>query len=337
MFNHGIVAGKFWPLHRGHDYLIKTALARCERVTIFVVKSANEVPSADIRAQWVRAAYPTANVKVIANLFMDDSTEESNVYWAEYTRQILHNDPIDVVFSSEDYADGWAKHLGAQHVKVDSAREMFAVSGTMIRQDPMAFWHLIHKEAQPFYVKRVLFVGAESVGKSTMTRNLSRKYGTLFVPEYGRIYVERHGITDMTKKIIFSEIVNNQLALEEEMAKEAHRLLFVDTDLYTTLCWYQLWGSDDSYDPMLRLIYEESLQHSPYDLVFVLDDKDTKWVNDGYRDQEKTRGWFTQRFMHNDFYSNPILLSGPIEEREAKAIKVINETFFKGSQAVVPS
>ena len=37
---------------------------------------------------------------------------------------------------------------------------------------------------RPFFVKRVVIMGPESVGKSTLTKNLAKHYNTNFVEEY---------------------------------------------------------------------------------------------------------------------------------------------------------
>ncbi len=39
---HGLVIGKFYPLHRGHQHLIDTAAAACDRVTVVAMASAVE-------------------------------------------------------------------------------------------------------------------------------------------------------------------------------------------------------------------------------------------------------------------------------------------------------
>lgn len=338
MFNHGIVAGKFYPLHLGHDYLIRKALEQSHRLTIFVVYKAGETPDGDVRVQWLKEAYPTANVRKVCDMCTDDSTEESNIQWAEYTRHILENDVPDTVFSSEQYAIGWAKQLGATHVTVDAPRSMYAISGTQIRKDPYFYWHLIHPVARRSYVKKVLVVGAESTGKSTLAIRLSRLYGTFFVPEYGRIYVEKHGINDRIKRIIFPEIVNEQQRLEDELTTQANRVILCDTDLFTTWLWYNVWQPDNVDDTLGKTILEEATNRTEtYDLVLVSDDKDTEWVDDGFRDQKDTRAWFTRQLLSHNIgrKKNTVLLTGTWQQRENRAIAEINK-LFGTTEATLP-
>ena len=41
-FPHGLVVGKFYPPHRGHQYLIERAAAKCARVTVLVMAAGSE-------------------------------------------------------------------------------------------------------------------------------------------------------------------------------------------------------------------------------------------------------------------------------------------------------
>ena len=42
-------------------------------------------------------------------------------------------------------------------------------------------------------IRRIAVLGAESSGKSTLCEALARRYGTLWVPEYLREFVDTHG------------------------------------------------------------------------------------------------------------------------------------------------
>lgn len=59
---HGLVLGKFWPLHAGHQHLIETALADCERVTVQLLAHPDEDIPLEVRAGWIRELYPQAHL-----------------------------------------------------------------------------------------------------------------------------------------------------------------------------------------------------------------------------------------------------------------------------------
>lgn len=48
-FAHGLVIGKFYPPHLGHEYLIRTAAAHCRNVTVAVLGSSVESISMQAR------------------------------------------------------------------------------------------------------------------------------------------------------------------------------------------------------------------------------------------------------------------------------------------------
>ena len=113
-FGLGVVIGKFLPPHRGHRFLIETALSRCERVVVIVCgKPVDPIPP-ELRAGWLREIVPSAEVMLI-----DDRYDENDSrVWAENTIGWLGRSP-DVVFTSESYGEAYAGHMGCVHVSVD--------------------------------------------------------------------------------------------------------------------------------------------------------------------------------------------------------------------------
>ncbi len=81
---------------------------------------------------------------------------------------------------------------------VDPARERHPVSGTLAREDPVAAWPWLSPAVRAHLARRVVVVGAESTGTTTLTRALTAHYAarggvwaaTRWVPEYGRTYCE---------------------------------------------------------------------------------------------------------------------------------------------------
>jgi nicotinamide riboside kinase len=82
-------------------------------------------------------------------------------------------------------------------------------------------------------VQRVVFVGAESTGKSTLSEYLARAYDTVAVPEIGRfIWEEKQGKLGPDDYV---EIAVRHRAAEDAAMAQARRWLFVDTNALTTL------------------------------------------------------------------------------------------------------
>jgi NadR type nicotinamide-nucleotide adenylyltransferase len=88
-------------------------------------------------------------------------------------------------------------------------------------------------------MKKIVVIGPESTGKSTLCEELAEHYKTVWCPEYAREYLLQHG-TNYTYDDL-SIIANGQMALEAQVATEARGDLFVvDTDLYVMKVWYEV-------------------------------------------------------------------------------------------------
>ena len=131
----------------------------------------DEMPNA-IRAAWVRELYPALNV-VVAD---DGPANESPgpVHWA-YVSDLLARLRLtpDVVVSSEGYGRPFAEHLGAEHVAADPDRRGVPTSGTAIRADVHADRRDLDTRVYRHFVERVVFLGAESTGKSTLAARMA--------------------------------------------------------------------------------------------------------------------------------------------------------------------
>jgi NadR type nicotinamide-nucleotide adenylyltransferase len=92
-------------------------------------------------------------------------------------------------------------------------------------------------------VARIALLGAESTGKSTLAQALATRYGTLWVPEYLREFVE------VNARVPYEDdqvgIARTQRAREEALARDprVRDFLFVDTTPLMTAVYSRIyWG-----------------------------------------------------------------------------------------------
>jgi len=84
-------------------------------------------------------------------------------------------------------------------------------------------------------VKRIAIVGPECTGKTDLARFLAQHFQTSWVPEFARSYIERlHRPYEKQDLAIMAE---GQLALEDEHAATANKLLICDTNLVVIKIW----------------------------------------------------------------------------------------------------
>lgn len=130
-------------------------------------------------------------------------------------------------------------------------------------------------------VVRVAILGAESSGKSTLAAALAAHYGTVWVPEYLREFVDSAGRVPHEDDQY--PIARTQLARENAAAAVAHRFLFCDTTPFMTALYSRVyWQRVDSQLAALEAAhdYAHTLVAAP----------DGPWVADGLqRESEEVR------------------------------------------------
>jgi HTH-type transcriptional regulator, transcriptional repressor of NAD biosynthesis genes len=309
-FRNGLVVGKFAPPHNGHQLLLETALSQCEQVTVLVYSNPDfsEMPS-NARASWIQELYPNARVLVPENVPDNDADD---VTQREFVKGFLEQQKIlvEVVFTSESYGAGFAAHLQVQHVLVDLERLQIPISGTRVRQDVHANRAMLDPRIYKHFVQKVVFMGAESTGKSTLTEALAKKYQTNFVAEYGReVWMQKNGILELQDYV---HIAVHHRKLEDVAILESNRYLFVDTNAITTMFW--CYAYEGAGLPELTVLARDA--ENRYDHVFVCND-DIPFVQDGWRDDHVWRSR-QQSLILYDLTVRGVpftIVSGSLEER----------------------
>ncbi len=176
-------------------------------------------------------------------------------------------------------------------------------------------------------IKIVLF-GPESTGKSTLAQQLAAHYNTVFVPEYSRIYAEMQMLCNkpLTKDDVM-EIAYGQLKLETELAPEAHKILFCDTDLLETKVYSEMYY--DGYCPPQLEDFANEKTCDLYLLTFV----DLPWVADNIRDKPQGREEHFNIFEATlNSYKKPYaIIKGNKDERLQNAIQIVDELLNKAN------
>ncbi len=171
-------------------------------------------------------------------------------------------------------------------------------------------------------VKIVLF-GPESTGKTTLAAQLAKHYQTEWVPEYAREYLQdkwdREQKTCEPKDLL--PIAVGQMALENQLAKKADRLLICDTDLLETKVY-----SEAYYLGYCDPVLEKYALGNQYDL-YLLTSIDVPWEKDDLRDKPLEREHMFAYFRDTliKYNRNFITLMGSEESRFLNAVKSIDQ------------
>lgn len=322
-FRHGLVLGKFYPLHAGHQALIRTASRSCDRVTVQVLASSVESIPLDVRADWLRVEHP--EVDVVAAMDEAEVDFDSPTAWDEHMRLInsLLDEPVDATFTSDVYGSELARRLGAQWVQVDPGRAATPVSGTSVRADLAGHWWALPPSVRSWFAKRVVVVGAESTGTTTLARALADYFKTLWVPEFGREWSELRpsGLEAPWHSAEFDLIALEQSRREDEAARRAPAPLVIgDTDALATTIWHERYMGGPSATVQL-------LAKSRMPDLYVLTGHEIPFVQDGMRDGEHLRPWMTRRFREVlEAGSTPwIEVSGTEAQRLERAVRAVRD------------
>lgn len=309
-FAKGLVVGKFAPLHLGHEWLIRQAQEQCEQL-VLLSWACPELPGCEPerRANWLQVRFPELRSWVVTpewlaqqrarGLALPDLPRESESdtvqrqFVAEFCLAVLGH-PVDVVFTSEAYGDGFAAHLSrcfgrpVEHVEIDRARIQVPVSGTRLRADIHGLRHYLAPQVYGDFVERIALLGGESTGKSSLALALAKTLGTRHAAEYGReLWEEQGGVLAYDDLL---RIGRTQVAREQALAGQCQRYLVCDTTPLTTLFYCrELFGRAEAE---LEHLAERRYQH-----LFLCAD-DFPFVQDGTRQDETFRRrqnqWYEQ-------------------------------------------
>jgi NadR type nicotinamide-nucleotide adenylyltransferase len=172
-------------------------------------------------------------------------------------------------------------------------------------------------------IKKIVIIGPESTGKTTLCNALATHYQTSCCPEFARQYLEEKGgaydYEDMLR------IAQGQLALEDEYYKKASPpYYFIDTDMHVMKVWSEVvFGTCDPW--ILKQAAVRAYDH------YLLCAIDLAWVPDGLREYPDTEVRQRLFLEYKDILVNSgiswSLVSGAADTRLQVAIAAIEARF----------
>ena len=325
----GMYGGSFNPLHMGHVDCIIQAANMCEELYI-VLSSGTARDEVDylVRYRWLYVLTKhIGNVKILS--VSDDAPEK-----AAYTRDYWQKDAddvkaqigkkIDVVFCGSDYGEDsfWNVCYPESELYIFPRN---GISSTEIRRNPYRHWDWLPNVVRPHYVKKVMLIGGESTGKSTLTINLAHRFNTNYIEEAGRDLSERSGTDRLMLSGDFTEILLVHKLNEIRAAEQSNRVLFVDTDAPVTQFFMSFLN-----DPMIdknRALSDAIDALNTYDLILFLE-PDVRFVQDGDRSEiiRDNRTHYSNRLKEllTSHGKSFVEVSGNYQQRYLTAVKLVN-------------
>ena len=181
------------------------------------------------------------------------------------------------------------------------------------------------------HILKIVAIGPESTGKSTLCTDLALHFSTHWCQEYAREYLIKNGTNYSYEDLLL--IAKGQLALEEKALIELsidhskndstkRPLLFIDTDMYVMKVWSEF--VFDQCDPWIL----NQIAERKYD-GYLLCKHDLPWVKDELREYPDSE---TRDKLYN-YYKDILInqqtpwfeVTGLDVERTGQAIKWVEE------------
>jgi NadR type nicotinamide-nucleotide adenylyltransferase len=185
-------------------------------------------------------------------------------------------------------------------------------------------------------LKKIVIVGPESTGKSTLGQQLAEHYESLYCPEYAREFLLANG-RDYNYQDLLS-IAKGQIALEEEhiaqleeraaplLENDGDIPLFIDTDMYVMKVW-----SEFVFNNCHSFILEQIAKRK-YDL-YLLCEPDLPWVKDELREYPDHTTRLKLFHIYRDLMINQsvpwAIVRGQEQKRLQSAIQVVDSLLIE--------
>ena len=316
------VFGKFLPFHKGHEAMIRFALTKCDFLTVLICCSDKEGIPASTRQKWLKQTFEKEDNIEIRCLSYQESelpnTSESSMdvsrIWSKKFKQLFPD--YALLVSSEAYGAYVASFMNIGYIDFDIERKLFPVSASAVRKDLFTNWHFLPESVKSDFAIKVVLLGTESTGKTSLTKRLSAYFACSCVMEAGRDLVAD------SKSFAFEDL--SLVAAEHarrinQAVLGAHPLLIIDTDIHITMSYARfVFGRE--------LEVEKAVYDSNSAELYLYLNNDVDFEQDGTRLSEVDRNLLdlSHREVLREHGIDIVDIKGDWEQRFEKAVEIID-------------
>jgi HTH-type transcriptional repressor of NAD biosynthesis genes len=324
------VFGKFLPFHKGHEAMMNFALTKCDFLTVLVCCSDKESIPDTFRKAWIEKAFEKKKyieIRIFNYLESElpntsESSESVSKIWADIFKKQLPD--YSLLITSEEYGNFVAAFMNIQHIAFDIPKKLYPVSATAVRNNLFANWKFLPDTVKPDLLLKVVILGTECTGKTTLTEKLAKHFNCSFVSEAGRdIIANSNSFTFDDLYLVATEHAKRI----DKIILADNPLVIIDTDIHTT----------ESYS---RFTFEKELEisadiyNSNRANIYLYLNNDVEYLQDGTRLSEAERNLLdlSHRQVLTDHNIDIIEIKGDWNERFEKAVEQINKLISSNRQ-----
>lgn len=231
----------------GHQYLIEFASQFVDRLYVIICTRSHEPARVDDFYNQFMGLIDSGSLEIYE--YKNDAAPQNpedmpNVFWRFWKDVIsMYFKEPDFIFASEPYGQNLAdQFLDCTFIPVDISREVIPVKSTNVRQNLDECWTQIMPATRRRLTSTITFFGAESTGKTTLSRKMARSYDSPWLHEWARPYLETVGEEVTPKKM--DMIWHGQMAAQNaiRMQENISPFIMLDTDLMSTVGYFELKG-----------------------------------------------------------------------------------------------
>jgi HTH-type transcriptional regulator, transcriptional repressor of NAD biosynthesis genes len=317
------VFGKFLPFHKGHEAMMNFALTKCDFLTVLVCCSDKESIPDTSRKAWIEKAFEKKkNIEIRTFNYLEselpntsETSESVSKIWADIFKKQLPD--CSILITSEEYGNFVAAFMNIQHIAFDIPKKLFPVSATAVRNDVFNNWQYLPDSVKPDILVKVVILGTECTGKTTLTEKLAKHFNCSFVLEAGRdIIVNSNSFTFGDLYLVATEHAKR---IDKSILADSP-LVIIDTDIHTTKSYSRF-----TFEKELEI--SANIYNSNQANLYLYLNNDVEYIQDGTRLCEVERNLLdlSHRQVLTDHNIEIIEVKGDWVERFEKAVEQINK------------
>lgn len=222
-----------------------------------------------------------------------------------------------LLITSEEYGKFVASFMNIRHVAFDIPKKLFPVSSTAVRKYLFKNWEYLPDSVKPDFAIKVVILGTESTGKTTLAEDLSKHFSCSLVSEAARDIIANSN--DFCFDDLHVVATEHARRIEKAILGDS-ALVIIDTDIHTTKS-YSLFTFQKQLETSVD-IYNANRAD-----IYLYLNNDVEYSQDGTRLSEGERNLLdhSHRLVLKDHNIDIIEINGNWEQRFQKAVAQINK------------